>query len=147
MKYVRRTLTFGCVYMTVISLIFFGVAALINSAEQSFDKVAISFSQYLLILLFSFLIAVLGCVFMIERIHFLLRILIHYAVLLTGFIVIFAVAGNLRLDSSAKIFVAIFLFTLLYAAVMAAWICLGRSLIKKTKRQASANQPYRSMFR
>lgn len=146
MKYIRRIFTAGCVWMTAISLVFFAVAALINSTEHTFRTIGISFSQYLLILLFSFLIAGAGLVFSLSRIHAALRILIHYAVVLTGFIVIFAVSGNLRLDTAAKIFVAIFIFTFFYAIVMAVYISLLHTLGRLGKK-GNAPTEYRSIFR
>ncbi len=146
MKYIRRIFTSGCIWMTGISLVFFAVAALINSTEQTFGTLGISFPQYLLILLFSFLIAGAGLLLSLPRLHVALRILIHYAVILTGFIVIFAVAGNLNFDSSAKIFVAIVIFTFFYAIIMAVYISLLHTLGKLSKKRGAPTK-YHSIFK
>ena len=92
------------------------------------------------------MIAAAGLIFSVNRIHAIFRVLIHYAVVLTGFIVIFAARGNLKIDSAAKIFVAIVIFTLFYAIIMAAYLSLLHTLGKLSK-QKDAPKEYRSIFR
>ena len=146
MKYIHKVFVTGCIWMTAISLLFFAVASLINSTEQTFSTVGMSISQYLWILLFSFLIAAAGLILSCNRIRAVFRVLIHYAVVLTGFIVIFAVRGNLSLDSASKIFVAIVIFTFFYAIIMAVYLSLLHTLGKLSK-QKNAPKEYRSIFR
>ena len=148
MKHTRRILTFGCIYTTLISLFIFVIAALIGNAEGT-GAGSLTLGQYLLIALFSFLIAGADTVLISSPFSLPLRLLIHYAVLLAGFLVIFSVSGNLKLDSGASIFVATVLFTFAYALVMAIVLSLLSALgklAKKGKKQDAA-APYRSIFR
>lgn len=119
MKHLRSILTGGCVFTTVITLLFSIVALIINRAEGIYGEVSLPVSQFLLILLFSFVIASANHVFFLRRLHTALRLLIHYSALLVSFIFVFVVAGNLHITGTASVFIAIFVFTVLYAVMMA----------------------------
>ena len=146
MKHARRILTSGCIYTTAITLLIFAAAALIKNAEGIKENAAIGGGQFLLIMLFSFLIAGADTLLFLPSLRLPIRILLHYAVTLTGFLVVFSVAGNLKLDTGARIFVSVVLFSFFYAAVMAAVLSLAHALGKLGKPKA-APKPYRSMFR
>ncbi len=146
MKHARRILCAGCIYTTAITLLIFAVAALIGNAEGLGTKSALGVGQYLLIMLFSFLIAGADTLLFLPTLRLPIRILLHYAVVLTGFLTVFSVAGNLKLDSGARIFVSVVLFSFFYAAVMAAVLSLARALGKLGKPK-TAPKPYKSMFR
>ncbi len=118
MKHLRSILTGGCVFTTVITLLFSIVAFIINRTEGIYGRVSLPVSQFLLILVFSFVIASANHVVFLRRLHTALRLLIHYAALLVSFIFIFVVAGNLNITGPASVFIAIFVFTVLYAIMM-----------------------------
>ena len=128
MKHLRSIFLGGCVFTTVITLLFSVVAFIINRAEGIYGRVSLPVSQFLLILLFSFVIASANHVFFLRRLHTALRLLIHYAALLVSFIFIFVVAGNLHITGPASVFISIFVFTVLYAILMAIVISLLRAV-------------------
>lgn len=148
MKHARRILNSGCIYTTLITLFIFTVGALIASSE-GVERGSLTIGQFLLICLFSFLIAGADTVLISCPFSLPLRLLLHYGVLLAGFLVIFSAAGNLKLDTGAKIFVAVVLFTLAYAAVMAAVLTLFSALGKLAGKRQKGNGPtaYQSIFR
>ncbi len=119
MKIFRNILTEGCVFTTVITLLFSLVAFIVNRAEGMFKEVSIPVSRFFVILAFSFLIAVANRILSVRRLHVALRLLIHYAALLVSFIFVFVAAGNLKITGTASVFVAIVVFTVLYALMMA----------------------------
>lgn len=128
MKHLRSILTGGCVFTTVITLLFSIVAFIINRSEGTYGKVSLPVSQFLLILLFSFVIAAANHVFFLRRLHTALRLLIHYAALLVAFIFIFVVAGNLHITGPASVFISIFVFTVLYGVMMAVVLSFLRAV-------------------
>lgn len=128
MKHIRSILVGGCVFTTVITLLFSIVAFIINRAEGIYGTVSLPVSQFLLILLFSFVIATANHVFFLRRLHTALRLLIHYSALLISFIFVFVVAGNLRITGADSVFIAIVVFTVLYAILMAIVLSFLRAI-------------------
>ena len=128
MKHLRKIATGGCVFTTVITLLFSIVAFIINRSEGIYDRVSLPISQFLWILLFSFVISAANHVFFLRRLHTALRLLIHYVALLVSFIFVFIVAGNLNITGPASVFIAIFVFTILYAILMAIVLAFLRAL-------------------
>ena len=128
MKHIRSILVGGCVFTTVITLLFSIVAFIINRAEGVYGTVSLPVSQFLLILLFSFVIATANHVFFLRRLHTALRLLIHYSALLISFIFVFVVAGNLRITGADSVFIAIVVFTVLYAILMAIVLSFLRAI-------------------
>ena len=119
MKHLRSIFTGGCVFATVITLIFSIVASIVWKSEGQGGRVSILVSQYLLILLFSFIISAANHLFFLRRFGLAVRLLIHYATLLVSFIVVFVAAGNLHINTPAAAFIAVFIFSVLYAVMMA----------------------------
>lgn len=149
MKYLRSILTGGCILATVMTLIASVVALIVNRAEGIFSEVSLPVSQFLVILAFSFLIAAANRILTLRRMHAALRLLIHYAALLVSFLFIFVLAGNLRITTAASAFIAIFLFTVLYAAAMAIVLSLlsALGLFGKPKKGRKATaEPYKNRF-
>lgn len=106
-EFVSRT----AVISVIITYFFFFLAQSIKA-----DMIAISFSQYLLLFVFSL---ILSASFFIFRIPIAkpLCLLIHYAVTCVSFFVIFAATKKLSFPTTASLFVAIALYTLIYAAI------------------------------
>lgn len=146
--FVRKILVSTCVICTVISVFFFFFAAIVNEVESLFSETAITFRQFLLILLFSFLVALANRLLSVQRLHIALRITVHYATLLAAFLVVFIRAGNLKITGSASLFLSVMIFTVLYAVFFAASYFLLRlfgALPGKGKKEEK--QEYRSRFR
>ena len=100
---------------TVVILLLFYIYALIGNLTHP----AITFGTFLIILLFGFVISLANMIFKIEKLHYALRLLIHYTALLITFIVVFIIAGKLSLSGLASVFSAIVIFTFLYAVIYA----------------------------
>ncbi len=134
MKRIEKIILTGCTFTVLISLLFF-IFAQISSNESA---LSISFPRYLIITLFGFIIALANTVFEFERLHKAVKIIIHYAILLTAFLVIFA-GGALSLDTAAGFFVAIIIFTILYALFTVLTLVIKKSISKIDSKIDSQN--------
>ncbi len=146
MNHFRRIFTEACIFCTLITLVFFFFAALINEVENTFGDVGLSLARYLLIVLFSFLIAGANRLFCAKGLHLALRFVLHYALLLTAFLVIFIAAGNIKISGSASVFVAIVVFTVFYAAIAGVWLALLHAVRGKGK-DAQGRREYTPRYR
>ncbi|MBO4283758.1 MAG: DUF3021 family protein [Clostridia bacterium] len=146
--FIRKILTSSCVICTVISVFFYFIAAIVNKVESLFNESAVTFRQFLLILLFSFLVALANRLLSVSRLHVALRVLIHYATLLAAFLVVFIWAGKLKINGPAAVFLSIMIFTVLYVAFFLASYFTLRFLgaLPSQKKPAKDNQEYRSRF-
>jgi prepilin signal peptidase PulO-like enzyme (type II secretory pathway) len=98
---------------TIITVILFYLVAMMGE----FTKAALDFKTFMLIFVFGIIISAVNLIFEIQILHKALKILIHYAVLLVSFFVIFFVAGKLGNAATSVIFSAIIVFTALYAVI------------------------------
>jgi prepilin signal peptidase PulO-like enzyme (type II secretory pathway) len=80
---------------------------------------AIKFGTFLIILLFGFVISIANTIFEIKKLHYALKLLIHYTALLLAFIFVFIIAGNIKISGAASVFSAIIIFTFLYGVIYA----------------------------
>ena len=146
--FVRKILVSSCVICTVISVFFYFIAAIVNEVESLFDESAVTFRQFLLILLFSFLVALANRLLSVSRLHVALRVLIHYATLLSAFLVVFIWAGKLKIDGPAAVFLSIMIFTVLYVLFFLAAYFTLRFLgaLPSQKKPAEKKPEYRSRF-
>ena len=87
-------------------------------------------SQYCLILCFSFAIAVANLLLGLRGLHKLIRISVHYAVLLVAFFVIFILSSKIQGLTQAQTFIFFFVFTVLYAVIFAL-VFLAKKLLGK----------------
>lgn len=126
MKRLERTLLAGCGYTVLILTLFYAFAAV-----SKFTSAAITFPTYLLIAGFGFIISFAELMYNSLQLKNWIRGLIHYGVLLTAFIAIFIISGNIKSGRASAIFAAIILFTMLYFAFWGV-----TSLIKKTVNYA-----------
>ncbi len=128
MEKVRKIIFKGCTYSVIILLVFylFGLISGISNA-------AIALPKFLLILSFGLLISLTDMIFDLPGIKNVVKYTIHYCVLLLSFIIVFIVSSEREIKSSG-IFVAIFIFTLIYSALM-----LISRLIKRTTRIQKSN--------
>ena len=126
MKRLEKTLLAGCGYTVLILTLFYAFAAI-----SEFTSAAITLPRYLLIVSFGFIIALAELMYKSLNLKNWLRGLIHYGVLLTAFIAIFIVSGNIKSGRASAVFAAIVIFTMLYFAF---WGVIH--LIKKTVKVA-----------
>lgn len=146
-EFVRKILVSSCVVCTLISVFFYFVAAIVNEVESLFDETAVTFRQFLLILLFSLLVALANRLLSVAKLHIAWRILIHYATLLAAFLIVFVAAGKLKISGPSSVFLSIMIFTVLYAVCFVAGYFLLRlfgALPEKTKKEET---PYNPRFR
>ena len=146
-EFVRKILVSSCVICTLISVFFYFIAAIVNNGDETLLDPAINLRQFLLILLFSLLVALANRLLAYPKLHIALRILIHYATLLSAFLVVFIWAGKLKIDGPAAVFLSIMIFTVLYAVCFVAGYFLLRlfgALPEKTKKEET---PYNPRFR
>lgn len=145
-EFVRKILVSSCVICTLISVFFYFVAAIVNGDETLIDP-AINLRQFLLILLFSLLVALANRLLSFRKLHIVLRILIHYVTLLAAFLVVFVAAGKLKISGAASLFLAIMIFTVLYVAFFVAGYFLLRLFGALPGKQKEEETPtYRSRF-
>ena len=145
--FVRKILTSTAVICTVISVFFYFIAAIVNKVESIMNETAVTFRQFLLILLFSFLVALANRLLSVSRIHIALRILIHYATLLAAFLIVFIWAGKLKISGPASVFLAIMIFSVLYIALfLAAYFTLRFLDALPNKKESEKPTEYRSRF-
>ena len=139
----------ACAICVGISLLFFTVAQIASYVRMD-GELGISFSQYLLFVLFSLVLAGASYIFRLPLPR-VLNLLIHYASCLLSFFVTFLAAGKLvKLTPSACLVFAV-IFTLLYALVFGVYL-LVRKLFRispkseKSDRKTKAEEEYRSRF-
>lgn len=160
MKRIERLLLRGSAYSVLILTVFyvFALAAKFTSSSLGADK-------FFVCLGFGMLISFMEFVYESLSVNKLLRFIIHYAVLLFAFSVIFVVMGNIKSSGAGAIFIAVFIFTALYLlmyltvhysgkVISAADKRLDRSAQRKAKqnevnkkgRKNAGNEEYTSRF-
>jgi len=148
--FIRKILVSASVVCTVISVCFYFVAAFVNEVESLFDESAVTFRQFLLILLFSLLVALANRLLSFQGLHVTLRVAIHYATLLAAFLIVFIWAGKLKISGAASFFLAIMIFTVLYAVFfLAAYFFLRFLGALPTQKKAKEEEKpvYRPRFK
>ena len=110
MKKIEKLLLDACAYTVLISLLF-----LLFAQISGFTTATLSFWRFLLLTLFGAIIALANNIWSLKDWHYMLRLFIHYIALLAAFIAVFVISGNIKADGGAAIFVAIVIYTFLYA--------------------------------
>lgn len=135
---IRPFLARSCVICVAISYLFFIFAQTLKE-----DVLAITFSQYLLLFVFSLLLSASGFIFRIPLAKPIL-VAIHYVATALIFFITFTSAGKLSFPTTASLFVAIALFTVVYAVIYAVY-ALGKHLFKrfvpKENKEKKAAEP------
>ncbi len=129
MKKIGNILLNGCAYSILILFLFYLFAVI-----SGISGVGIAFSKFILIVFFGFLIALTNLIFDLPNIKLILKYLIHYSVLLTAFSFIFLLSDSVSGKKTSFIFVCVFIFTVLYAAVLSAVLLIKRMLHSADKR-------------
>lgn len=139
----------ACGYTVLILTLFYLFAAISQFTSQSIPP-----EKFALILLFGFVISVAELMYERINIKKVYRCLIHYAVLLLAFCLIFIFAGNISLQRPAAVFLSIVIFTVLYFFIYAIVYLVRRtinatddSLESKVKSSKTNNKgSYRSLY-
>ena len=149
MRRIEKTLLTGCGYTILILTLFYAFASI-----SKLTSPAITFTRYLAILFFGFLISFTELAYNALAMKKWLRSLIRYGVLLLAFCVVFVITGNIKSGKAPAIFAAVIIFTLFYFSILGL-----TSLIKKTvklsddkidrlpKKAAKPKQEYKPLYR
>ena len=139
MKRAERFLLHTCAYTVLVCALF-----LIFMAISGFSEASLNIGRFFLILLFSFLISVAGIILGLKGWHPVLRVAIHYTVLLAAFFFVFVISGNINASGGGAIFSAIIVFTFLYVvfslivySVKKSITAVDKSLEKRGKKAFS----------
>ena len=153
MRRINKLFLNGCGYAILILSLFYAFAVISKFTSQS-----IAPGQFLLILTFGFIISFAELMYEELKLGKLLKCIIHYAVLLVAFCLIFIVSGNIAVQRPAAIFGAIVIYTALYFAVYATVhfmriaICRADDKLdkisdsKKAKANNSKKSTYKSLY-
>ena len=150
MRRINKLFLTGCGYAILILTLFYAFAAVSNFVSRS-----IAPGQFALILAFGFIISLAEFMYGELKMKQALKCLIHYAVLLVAFYVIFVISGNISVQRPAAVFGAIVIFTALYFAVYAIVSLVRRAinraddaLDRKTAGKAKENKKstYKSLY-
>ena len=125
MKTLENLILKACGYTASILFLFYLAGTIADFTNPSID-----FKTFLFISLFGALISVASFILKIEKIHYFLRLLIHYAVLFCAFTVIFIISGNISGNGAAAIFSALIIFTFFYAIIFSAIFFISKAVKK-----------------
>lgn len=132
MKQVRDFLAKTCSYTVLMLLLVFIFAQISGLSDKG-----ISFSRFAVVFGYALLISIANLIRAKLSFGAALRTIVHYALTLAGFIFVYAFLGNMESGGPAKIFVAIFLFTALYALISSVGWLLKKHAIKDSATPAS----------
>ena len=113
MRKINRLFLTGCGYTVLILTLFYAFASI-----SKFISPAIAPKQFLLILVFGFLISLAEFMYDILKLKTIYKCVLHYGVLLIAFCFIFIIAGNISAQRPAAVFVAIVLYTFMYFTIL-----------------------------
>ena len=149
MKKLETVLLKACGYTIITAILFYLVAMM-----GTFTKAALDFWTFLLIFVFGIIISAAGLIFEIRSMHKVIKVLLHYFVLLVAFFFIFLLAGKLGNAVSSVIFSAIIVFTTLYAAIFAITYLIktaikgaDRLIGKSTEATKKEKKPYTPLYK
>ena len=108
----KQVVSHASIYFTMITAVYTFLVIMTNVTD---DRILINAVQILFNFLFSILAAVGGIFLRTEKIARGLGVLIHYAILLFGFYTCYLVPMSM---TGVRAFVGIFVFTVVYGAVM-----------------------------
>lgn len=133
---IYRTICSACLFTVLMTTLLLFLASKAGWLEAP----AISIHDYLTIMLVSLFIACANLLFKINRLPWIISLIIHYSVLLFALTTVFISSDKLFLDSS-KSFVWVLIFTVIYAIVAVAALLtsrmLNRLLTKQKKKETT----------
>ena len=128
MKTLENILHKACSYTVIILGLFYLFGTLTGS-----NVTLINAKSFLLIALFGLLISLAELILHIKKIHVLIRVLLHYLILLISFYTVFISSGNIKAENAGQIFVAAVIFTIFYAFMFGFVYILRRFISKADK--------------
>lgn len=139
----------ACAICVGISLLFFTVAQIAAYIRME-GELGISFSQYLLFLLFSFVLSGASYFFRMPLPR-AVNLLCHYACCLLSFFITFIAAGKLVTLTPSVVLVFVAIFTVLYALFFGIFLLVRKLLGSSSKsskidRKSKAEEEYQSRF-
>ncbi len=136
MRRVFRLIETGALYTVLITSLF-----MLFSALSGLSSPAITAGRFFIILGFGMLLSVTGLLFEVKNLPYFVKLILHYAVALVAFILLFVVIGNLATRGVATVFAVSVFFTALYFLVFFLVRLVSRLLEKHagdaTKKEGS----------
>lgn len=130
MKKLKEILLGGTGFATVIMILYYLIANLVIGATGG-DAVEVSGGRFMMILAFGMLISVANYFYSIMSLNIAVRVIIHYALTLVGFALVFIVGQSMEgHNPGAYVFSRIIIFTAFYF-VFAGAVALIKHLIGK----------------
>lgn len=108
-------------YTVILLFVLYVSLALAGVTDQG-----VPIAKFFLVLGYAALITGAGLVVGLLSCKMIYKIILHYSILLSGFIVIYYNSGVVGSSNAAKLFIAISLFTVVYALVRIAIHLIGR---------------------
>ncbi len=133
---------------TLLILSLYYLFAIIASPTNAF----VSGGRFLLILVFGFITALAEFIYSIFTVKFWLKALLHYAILLATFILIFIPLLGIESNGPASVIAWVVIFSVLYALCCVAVHFIKKGInkvddaIETKKRSATEQTEYTSMF-
>ena len=116
----------------LITILFF----LLVKADFAFNMIAepgITFSRFMIILLFSFIINVTGLIFKAPKLNYALKVIIHSIIICVSFVFALRLMNGGASLGSAVLFVLAFLFFVFYFLLFALYSIIKKLIKKKNE--------------
>jgi len=136
MKKVENFFLLGCTYTVLILSFFYAFAKIVGFADTSIPA-----EKFLLIISFGFLISGVNLLCKSFEMNKFLRFIIHYSVLLVGFLTVFIFSTEAAGFDAGKIFTAVVIFSLLYFAVLGLSIPVKKLFAKISSKEKPQKKP------
>ena len=112
MKTFEKLCLKACGYTVLLMCCFYLFAAIANLEGQYMPV-----SRFLTLLLYGFIISLAELIYNVLNLKKWQRGALHYVILLSSFLIVFIISGNLVIKGPASVFSAIILFTVAYFAL------------------------------
>lgn len=132
MRRILHLIEIGSLYTVLITSLF-----MLFSALSGLSSPAITAGRFFIILGFGMLLSVAGLLFDVKNIPYFVKIILHYAVSLVAFILLFVVIGNLAARGIATIFAVSVFFTVLYFLLFFLLRLFSRLLAKESAKNSN----------
>jgi len=141
MKTLYRILTQGCIICAGITVAF----CLFIELSHTLSEAAMTLTQYLIILLFSFLAAGANQLFRLPVLPLIAKLAIHCATLCLAFCAVFIGFSKITISSPSVVFVVVLIFIFAYAVIAGAFFGIRRLI--SPKKATDAEKPYRPLYK
>ena len=127
---IKKVLFGTAVFALSINFLFLLVPLFISPEDSYID-----FVQFIVILIFSFVISLANRIFDAKKLHISLKILIHFVALTASFIILFSSWNPSAFSKPSAYFVAFFLFAIAYGIVFAG-VAIGKKIYAKARTKS-----------